>query len=86
MSYPRTEGKFTLDTDASNTAIGGILSQQKDRNERVIGYFSKVLSEPECNFCVTKRELLAVVKSIEHFHKYLYKRKFLLKTDHSALT
>lgn len=85
LGYPRPEGKFILDTDASNTAIGGVLSQEQDGEEKVIGYFSKVLSKPERNYCVTRRELLAVVKSIAHFHKYLYGRRFLLRTDHAAL-
>lgn len=86
LSYPRPEGKFILDTDASNCGIGGVLSQMQDGHERVIGYFSKTLSKPERNYCVTRRELLAVVKSVEHFHKYLYGRKFLLRTDHASLT
>ncbi len=85
LSYPRTEGKFILDTDASNIGIGSVLSQMQDGQERVIAYFSKVLSKPERNYCVTRRELLAVIKSVEHFRKYLYGRKFLLRTDHSAL-
>ncbi len=40
---------------------------------------------PEQNYCVTSKELLAVVKSIEHFHKYLYNQKFVQRTHHSAL-
>jgi hypothetical protein len=35
---------------------------------------------------VTCRELLAIVKTLEHFHKYLYGQEFQLLTDHSALT
>lgn len=85
LSYPQTKGRFILDTDASNMAIGGILSQVQDGKEKVIGYFSKVLSKPERNYCVTRRELLAAVKSMEHFYKYLYGREFLLRTDHAAL-
>lgn len=85
LSYPRPEGKFVLDTDASNVGIGSVLSQIQDNQERVIGYFSKVLSKPERNYCVTRRELLAVVKSVENFRKYLYGRKFKLRTDHAAL-
>lgn len=85
LSYPQTSGKFILDTDASNTAIGGVLSQVQNGQEKVIGYFSKVLSKPERNYCVTRRELLAAVKSMEHFYKYLYGREFLLRTDHAAL-
>ncbi|GBM24788.1 Transposon Ty3-I Gag-Pol polyprotein [Araneus ventricosus] len=32
-----------------------------------------------------RKELLAIVKSIEHFHHYLYGLKFLLRTDHASL-
>jgi hypothetical protein len=35
---------------------------------------------------VTSRELLAIVKTLGHFHKYLYGQQFYLRTDHSALT
>ena len=85
LGYPIPEGKFILDTDASEHGIGGVLSQLQDGQERVIGYFSKTLSKPERNYCVTRRELLAVVKSVEHFYKYLYGTRFLLRTDHASL-
>ena len=58
---PIPEGKFILDTDASNAGIGGVLSQNQDGQEKVIGYVSKMLSKPERNYCVKRRELLAVV-------------------------
>ena len=51
----------------------------------VAGYYSRTLSKPERNYCVTRRELLAVLECIKHYHKYLYGQHFLLKTDHSAL-
>ena len=73
-----------LDTDASAFAMGGVLSQIEDGVERPIAYFSKVLSKPERNYCVTRRELLAVVSSIKHFHHYLYGKDFLVRTDHGA--
>jgi hypothetical protein len=83
LAYPQPGGKFIVDTDASNVGIGGVLSQV---HERVISYYSKTFSKAEKNYCVTRRELLAIVKSLEHFHKYLYGQKFHLRTDHSALT
>ncbi|UYV83713.1 K02A2.6-like [Cordylochernes scorpioides] len=85
LAYPDPGEPFILDTDASNTGIGAVLSQTQDGVERVIAYFSKTLSKPERNYCVTRRELLAIVKSIEHFHHYLYGQKFLLRTNHAAL-
>ncbi|UYV83760.1 K02A2.6-like, partial [Cordylochernes scorpioides] len=85
LAYPDPGEPFILDTDASNTGIGAVLSQTQDGVERVIAYFSKTLSKPERNYCVTRRELLAIVKSTEHFYHYLYGQKFLLRTDHAAL-
>ncbi|GBM83231.1 Retrovirus-related Pol polyprotein from transposon 297 [Araneus ventricosus] len=85
LTYPRTDKDFILDTDASNEGIGAVLSQNIGNEERVIAYFSKSLGKPERNYCVTRKELLAIVKSIEYFHHYLYRRKFLLRTDHASL-
>jgi hypothetical protein len=80
-AYPQLEGKFIVDTDASNVGIGGVLSQVQDGQERVISYYSKTLSKAEKNYCVTRRELLAIVKSLEHFHKYIYGQEFHLRTN-----
>lgn len=85
LGYPEQQGKFILDTDASNTGIGAVLSQVQNGEERVIEYYSRVLSKPERNYCVTRKELLAIVKSVNHFHKYLYGQEFLVRTDHAAL-
>jgi hypothetical protein len=67
-----------VDTDVSNVGIGGVLSQVQGRKERVIAYYSKTLSRAEINYCVTRRELLAIVRTLEHFHKYLYGQEFHL--------
>lgn len=85
LGYPIPGEKFVLDSDASGYGIGGVLSQIIDGTERVIGYYSRVLSKAEKNYCVTRRELLAVVECIKHYHKYLYGQHFTLRTDHSAL-
>ncbi|GBN40028.1 Retrovirus-related Pol polyprotein from transposon 297 [Araneus ventricosus] len=68
LTYPRTDKEFILDTDASNKGIGAVLFQKIGNEECVIAYFSKSLGKPERNYCVTRKELLAIVKSIEHFH------------------
>lgn len=86
LRYPNLNLPFVLDTDASAFAMGGVLSQIEDRIERPIAYFSKSFNKPERNYCVTRRELLAVVSSIKHFHHYLYGKNFLVRTDHGALT
>ena len=85
LAFPDSEGKYIVDTDASNTGLGAVLSQVQNGEERVIAYYSKTLSKPERNYCVTRRELLAIVRALEHFHKYLYGREFSLRTDHAAI-
>lgn len=85
LGYPTAEGSFIVDTDASNEGMGAVLSQVQGDTEKVISYFSKTFSKPEKKYCVTRRELLAVVASIKHFHHYLYGRRFLVRSDHGAL-
>ena len=86
MAFPRDEGQYILDCDASQVAIGAVLSQMQDGEEKVIAYASRLYSKAERNYCVTRRELLAVVYFCKHFRQYLLGRSFLIRTDHSALT
>ena len=75
-----------MDIDASDQGIGAVLSQiQSDVEERVVAYASRLLSKSERHYCVTRKELLAVVVFLYHFRQYLLGRKFILQTDHSSL-
>ncbi|CAG2185648.1 unnamed protein product [Mytilus edulis] len=87
LAYPEIDGEeFILDTDASHFGIGAVLSQVQEGKERVIGYASRTLNKPERNYCVTRKELLAVVYFIKYFRHYLLGRHFKLRTDHGSLT
>jgi len=85
LSFPTEIGQFILDTDASNHGMGAVLSQVQDGKEKVIAYLNKVFDKSERNYCVTRRELLAIIVSLKSFHHYLYGRKFLIRTDHISL-
>ena len=85
LSFPRDEGEFVLDTDASNYGIGAVLSQVQDGEERVIAYGSKKLDKAQRRYCVTRRELLAVVVFLKEFRHHLLGRNFLIRTDHASL-
>ena len=85
VAYPQDDGQFILDTDASGTTIGCVLSQVQDGKEKVIAYGSRTLSRTERNYCVTDRELLAVRYFMEYYKQYLLGQKFLVQTDHQAL-
>ena len=60
--------------------------KQHDGSECVIAYASRVLSKPERRYCVTRKELLAVVYFIKYFRPYLLGKPFVLRTDHGSLT
>ena len=86
LAFPDYSRPFLLDTDASDSGIGAVLSQvQDDGRERVIGYASRMLSKPERRYCTTRKELLSVVAFTKHFQPYLLCRHFTLRTDHGSL-
>ena len=78
LGYPDPSQTYILDTDASGFGVGAVLSQEQQGVERVVAYYSKTLSPPERNYCVTRREILATVRAFKHFKPYLYGRKFRL--------
>ena len=86
LAYPRMGVGFILDTDASQFAIGAVLAQKNEGKEEVTAYGSKTLSPAEQNYCVTRRELLAVVYFLKYFRPYLYGQDVTVRTDHGALT
>ena len=87
LALPDWSRPFVLDTDASDTGIGAVLSQfHQDGSEHVIAYASRTLNKAERNYCVTRKELLAVVTFMKHFRQYLVGHKFTVRTDHGALT
>ena len=72
LAYPNAGELFILDTDASSSTVGAVLSQEIDGNECVICYMSKAMSKEEEKYCVTRKELLAVVTAVKFFHPYFY--------------
>ena len=85
LAFPDFSKTFLLDTDACETGIGAVLSQEHDGLERVVAYASRTLSKAERKYCVTRKELLAVVTFMRHFRPYLLGHHFILRTDHSSL-
>ena len=81
LSYPDFNKKFVLTTDASNVALGAVLSQCG----KPICYASRTLNNHEKNYSTIERELLAIVWAAKYFRPYLFGNKFLVNTDHQPL-
>jgi hypothetical protein len=71
--------------DASDYAIGAVLSWSKDKKRYAISYASKTLTGPQLNYATTEKELLAVVFAIEKFRSYLVGAKVIVYTNHAAI-
>ena len=85
LQYPDLKKQFILTTDASDIAVGSVLSQDHDRHDLTIAYFSRVLNNAQKNYSATEKECLAVIESVEHFITYSYGTKFRLVSDHEPL-
>lgn len=83
LEYPDFNRKFRLTTDASDYALGAILSH--DDTDKPIAYASRTLSDTECRYDATNKELLAIVWACKHFRPYIYGSKFEIHTDHRPL-
>lgn len=81
LAYPDFTQQFTLTTDASNIAIGSVLSQKG----HPIAYHSRTLNPAERNYSTIEKELLSIVDSCKHFRPYLWGQKFIIESDHRPL-
>ena len=86
LAFPLFDQGFRLDTDASGSGLGAVLSQQQDDGSvRLIAFASRSLQPHEKNYGVTELEALGVVWAVKHFRPYLYGQTCDVYTDHEAL-
>lgn len=85
LQYPDFSKEFIITTDASNYAIGAILSQGKINSDRPIAFASRTLNAAEQNYSTTEKELAAIVWAVKHFRPYVFGTKFKIVTDHKPL-
>jgi len=86
LAYPNFELPFILTIDSSKLAVAAVLSQVQDAVERPIAYASRQLNRAEQSYSASESEMLALVRATKCFRCYLHGKKFLVRTDHSALS
>lgn len=72
IGYPDHKLTYLLHTDTSNKAVGSVLSQAQEDNERVTAFCRETLMAFECNYCATRKELLTIVQVIQHIRPDLH--------------
>jgi hypothetical protein len=64
---------FVLHTDASDHALGAVLSQRDEVSglTHPVAFFSRTLSPAERNYATYDKELLAIIAALEHWRAFL---------------
>ena len=86
LIIPTEDDTFVLQTDASGTCIGAMLSVKRDTGEKPVAFFFRKLLPQEQKYSATELEGLEVVDTITHFGIYLISSPFMVETDHRALS
>ena len=85
---PDLDKEFRIEADASNYAMGGVLSMKcSDELWRPVAFISKSLSDIERNYEIHDKEMLVVVRCLEAQRHFLEGTtiKFEIWTDHKNL-
>ena len=77
------EQPYTATTDASDLAIGAVLSQ----NGKPIAFYSRKMSPAELNYPIHEKEELAIIEALREWRRYLEgcKHQIQIITDHLSL-
>ena len=84
---PQWGKPWIIDCDASNTAVGAVLSQEEPdaKEEHPVYYYSRLLNSAERNYSTTDRECLAVIAAVKKFRVYVLGAPMEIRTDHSVV-
>jgi len=86
LQYPDFTKPFILTTDASNFALGAVLSQGTLQNDKPVCFASRTLSDTEVNYSTIEKGMLAIIWAVQYYRPYLFGTKFTIVTDHKPLT
>ena len=95
LCQPKYDKPFFLATDASAYGVGAVLSQEGEPHPRTkkptqhpIAYYSATFTPTKRNYDIYERELLAILKALEHWRPHLAATEtpVTVLTNHANLT
>ncbi|KAJ1182068.1 hypothetical protein NDU88_007263 [Pleurodeles waltl] len=89
LIHPDANRPFIVEADASDVAIGAVLSQRnKDTGQlHPVAYMSRKLNEAKQNYVIAEKELLAICDTFKEWRHHLLGAKYTVTvyTDHRNL-
>ena len=87
LALPDPGAKYCLHIDASQYALGAVLSLVQDKTEKVLGYFSQKLHDAETRYPAYDRELFGIQddRLCWIFNQHGAEQPFLVHRDHATL-
>ena len=86
LVHPSATAETSINTDASDTAVGAVLQQCLHGVWTPISFFSRKLLPAEKKYSTFDKELLAIYLAVKKFRYFVEGRKFAIFTDHKPLT
>lgn len=89
LQHPDPAHPFTLETDASDFALGAVLFQtgHNDSHPHPVAFYSRKLTAPEINYEIYDKELLAIVEALQQWRHLLIgsSHPVTIHSDHKNL-
>ena len=88
LAVPDLDKKMRMEVDASDYAMGGVLSMEcEDGRWRPVAFLSKSLNETKRNYKIHDKEILVIIRESENWRHLLEGAhfKFEIWTDHKNL-
>ncbi|KYQ96678.1 LTR-retrotransposon skipper [Tieghemostelium lacteum] len=86
LAMPTPMGKYRIETDASDFAVGAVLKQEQNNEFVTIGFESRKLNKAEKRYSAYDRELVAVIHALKKWRRYIHGKEIEIFTDHQPLT
>jgi hypothetical protein len=76
---------YTVTTDASDFAVGAVLSQDDGTGDRPVAFTSSTLNATRQRYSAYDKEMFAILEALRVWRPYLAGKPFTIVTDHAPL-